>query len=222
MKHYYQPMHSMLKENRHQHRQKNLHSMKDDAILRSAVEKTINELQRDFPNHSFRFSPSLSIQEAMLFSGEGMENMQCIGSRKIIPDGGIIWMDRKYPILISEMKYQGTNSERLKEGKSRQAMGNAIERYGKNLMVLQTMFSHEDFLPCAVFCWGCDFDTDYIQAKLLMMNNFQSINQIYGKTHMGVKPHNIFCKNKPWEEEQLFTMTYSMAKKYCNYYLQKE
>ncbi len=55
------------------------------------------------------------------------------------PDGGILAIKSSkdstltYPILISEVKNQGTNDLRAKEGLRQQAQGNAIERLGKNL-----------------------------------------------------------------------------------------
>ena len=54
----------------------------------------------------------------------------------IRPDGGFVSLvlgDKLYPLLISEVKHQGTNDKRLAEGKSLQAQGNAIERLGKNV-----------------------------------------------------------------------------------------
>jgi len=58
------------------------------------------------------------------------------------PDGGILYIvtkdEQKYPILITEMKNQGTNDLRLKEGKKKQAKGNAIERLGKNVIGFRT------------------------------------------------------------------------------------
>lgn len=43
----------------------------------------------------------------------------------------MIWMDNRIPVLISEIKHQGTNDERKKEGKPKQATGmllNDMER----------------------------------------------------------------------------------------------
>jgi type II restriction enzyme len=58
------------------------------------------------------------------------------------PDGGILSvMDndkREHLILIAEVKNQGTNDARAAEGKLRQAMGNAIERLGKNVIGFRT------------------------------------------------------------------------------------
>lgn len=54
----------------------------------------------------------------------------------IRPDGGILFLRgqpkdaHSYPILIVEVKNQGTNTMRIKEGLAKQAKGNAIERLG--------------------------------------------------------------------------------------------
>ncbi|ECR3383320.1 hypothetical protein F1P91_03320 [Campylobacter jejuni] len=58
---------------------------------------------------------------------------------KIKPDGGVLFLrkkdDRKFKkiLLITEAKRQGTNDIRTKQGKNKQATGNAIERLGKKL-----------------------------------------------------------------------------------------
>src|SRR5690606_40469164 len=59
----------------------------------------------------------------------------------IRPDGGFLYlMDRDenlLPVLISEVKNQGTNNLRVQEGLERQAKGNAIERLGENVIGLR-------------------------------------------------------------------------------------
>jgi type II restriction enzyme len=58
------------------------------------------------------------------------------------PDGGIMFIvdknNIKYPILITEMKKQGTNDEVIAMTGKAQASGNAIERLGKNVIGLRT------------------------------------------------------------------------------------
>ena len=51
------------------------------------------------------------------------------------------------PIVIAEIKRQGTNNEREKEGKPKQATGNPIERLGKNLTGIKAMMNHEKITP---------------------------------------------------------------------------
>lgn len=74
-------------------------------------------------------------------------------SSSIRPDGGILYIQGKpgdkltYPILIAEVKNQGTNVLRAKEGLPKQAKGNAIERLGKNLIGLRTALMRESIFP---------------------------------------------------------------------------
>ena len=69
--------------------------------------------------------------------GQRLEFDQTFIGRTIKPDGGVIWLhkndDENYIrlVLVSEIKKQGTNRERIEQGHARQAQGNAIERLGK-------------------------------------------------------------------------------------------
>ncbi len=76
--------------------------------------------------------------------------------RKIKPDGGSLFLrntktNKMKPLLISETKKQGTNSERIKNGKKKQPLGNAIERLGKNLTGIRSMLNHYDITPFVCF-----------------------------------------------------------------------
>ncbi len=107
------------------------------------------------------------------------------------PDGGILFVeDRKgnrLPILISEVKHQGTNDLRLREGKSKQAKGNAIERLGKNVIGLRTAMLKESIFPFVCFGYGCDFELDSsILDRVTTIAMFGELNvtylQISGRT----------------------------------------
>jgi type II restriction enzyme len=86
------------------------------------------------------------------------------GSSSIRPDGGILFLQGKpddkltYPILIAEVKNQGTNDLRSLEGLPVQARGNAIERLGKNLIGLRVALMRESIFPFICFGYGCDFE----------------------------------------------------------------
>jgi type II restriction enzyme len=58
------------------------------------------------------------------------------------PDGGILYLidgeNNKFPVLITEMKKQGTNDRIITMAGKAQAVGNAIERLGKNVIGLRT------------------------------------------------------------------------------------
>ena len=67
------------------------------------------------------------------------------------PDGGLVYLvDKdmnKYPILITEVKNQGTNDMRIANGLKPQSLGNAIERLGKNVIGLRTYLLNESIFP---------------------------------------------------------------------------
>jgi type II restriction enzyme len=71
------------------------------------------------------------------------------------PDGGILSIESDkgvlYPILITEVKNQGTNDLRANEGKPKQAKGNAIERLGKNVIGFRTALLGENIVPFVCF-----------------------------------------------------------------------
>lgn len=60
-------------------------------------------------------------------------------------------------ILVPEVKRQGTNDARAKEGLSKQSLENAIERLGKNVVGLRAMFKSEGIFPFVCFGNGHDF-----------------------------------------------------------------
>ena len=93
------------------------------------------------------------------------------------PDGGILFSDNK-PILISEMKVQGTNDTRHKSGLKRQATGNAIERAAKNIRGAEMLFDNVDFFPYVIFVSGCDFHPCETIAKRLEMMNYGIPNKV--------------------------------------------
>lgn len=211
--------HELLRTRLEQHKVKNILSKTDDENIKECSQALIYLLKEQYPSHSFELKNSLTFKEITDFCNLTLS--ESFSDRKIIPDGGIIWMDGKYPILISEIKHQGTNKERVQEGKSRQATGNAIERYGKNLMALQTMFNQENILPAVVFCWGCDFLETTVLSKLYTMNCFQELNKYYFETNKGVKPHNIFCKESKWTNEEILDIMYELSINYITYYLKE-
>lgn len=101
------------------------------------------------------------------------------------PDGGILSLigknHEKYPILITEVKNQGTNDLREIEGKNRQAKGNAIERLGKNVIGFRTSLLNESIFPFVCFGDGCDFAEDSsILDRVVTIAMFGEIN----KTHL--------------------------------------
>jgi type II restriction enzyme len=95
----------------------------------------------------------------------------------ISPDSGFLFAKNKQGkrriILVSEVKRQGTNDDRQKEGLPKQAQGYAIERLGKNLIGIRAIFKNESVLPFVCFGSGYDFQPESsILNRALTMNDF--------------------------------------------------
>jgi type II restriction enzyme len=101
----------------------------------------------------------------------------------IQPDGGVLFMKYKgkeYPILISEVKKQGTNRIRISEGKSKQGKGNAIERAFKNVSEFKCFCNDLDYFPYVIFACGCDFEEgSSILDRLDALTLYYKRNEIY-------------------------------------------
>lgn len=146
----------------------------------------------------------------------------------IRPDGGILYLTGKdgkaYPLLISEVKNQGTNDSRLKEGLTKQAKGNAIERLGKNVIGLRTAFLHESVFPFVCFGYGCDFeDSSSILDRVVTIAMFGKLNTTYlhstseGRFNRG----SFYFREREWSVEEMATIMYDIAEKTLYYYFSK-
>ena len=125
------------------------------------------------------------------------------------PDGGyIFWRinGKKHLILITEDKKQGTNDKRYKEGLKRQSLGNAIERFAKNLNFNSLLVQDEEIYPYILFGAGCDFHESETIAGRLKQGNFGKDNirevttdfSIYKER--GYPTINIFLKSHKWDK----------------------
>ncbi len=148
----------------------------------------------------------------------------------IRPDGGILYIEGKpgdqltYPILISEVKNQGTNDSRVREGLPRQARGNAIERLGKNLIGLRTALMRESIFPFVCFGYGCDFeDVSSILDRVSTMAMFGQLNTTYlhsqgdGRFNRG----SFYFRENEWSVEEMFEVMQDIAVRSILYYFSK-
>ena len=148
----------------------------------------------------------------------------------IRPDGGILCIRPKdddnfiYPILIAEVKNQGTNDLRLKEGLKKQARGNAIERLGKNLIGLRTALMRESIFPFVCFGYGCDFESDSsILDRVSTMAMFGKLNKTYlyseesGKFDRG----SFYFRPDPWTVNEMTKIMTDIAERSILYYFSK-
>lgn len=150
-------------------------------------------------------------------------------SSSIRPDGGILSLldndGNKYPILISEVKNQGANRKREEEGLKKQAMGNAIERLGKNVIGLRTALMHEAIFPFVCFGYGCDFEeTSSILDRVATIAMFGNLNKTYlhntgegGRLNRG----SFYFRDPKWSVDEMQNIIYDIAERSIFYYLSR-
>lgn len=148
----------------------------------------------------------------------------------IRPDGGILSIKGPpadtltYPILIAEVKNQGTNVLRAQEGLPKQAKGNAIERLGKNLIGLRAALMRESIFPFVCFGYGCDFEPDSsILDRVSTMAMFGKLNKTYlhneesGKFNRG----SFYFRPEKWSVEEMASVMRDIAERSVLYYFSK-
>lgn len=145
------------------------------------------------------------------------------------PDGGILSIQSKdgvfHPILISEVKNQGTNHLRLAEGKAKQAKGNAIERLGKNVIGFRTAMLSESIVPFVCFGYGVDFEVgssilDRV-ATIAMFGKLNEVNVVNlgdgGRFNRG----SFFFREEEWTIDEMATVMTDIATRSVHYYFAK-
>lgn len=153
-----------------------------------------------------------------------------VETSSIRPDGGILHIRGRpgdkliYPILIAEVKNQGTNVLRAQEGLPKQAKGNAIERLGKNLIGLRAALMRESIFPFVCFGYGCDFAPDSsILDRVTTMAVFGKLNTTYlysegcGKFNRG----SFYFRAEPWSVREMVQIMDDIAKRSVLYYFSK-
>lgn len=147
----------------------------------------------------------------------------------IRPDGGILSLldedGNKYPVLISEVKNQGTNRLRAEEGLKQQAKGNAIERLGKNVIGLRTAMMHETIFPFVCFGYGCDFEeTSSILDRVTTIAMFGKLNTTYlhntgegGRLNRG----SFYFRDPKWTVDEMQIVMYDIAERSIFYYFSR-
>jgi type II restriction enzyme len=145
------------------------------------------------------------------------------------PDGGFWYVEEwgtrpKRYVLVAEAKRQGTNDARALEGKPKQARGNAIERLGKNLRGVDSLFRGEGITPFAVFGEGCDFGEDSsIIDRVATMNGFLPLNTVFvKKIHSRGEefaPVSMFFRAEAWTPQEMADVMIRICDEAIPYYL---
>lgn len=168
----------------------------------------VEKLKHEFPNEEFTYISEKSF---------------------LRPDGGFLSIvahdGTSYPILISEKKNQGTNDMRAREGKPKQAKGNAIERLGKNVIAFRTALLKESIFPFVCFGDGCDFEQgSTILDRVIAIAEFGELNEEHlhnTGAHGQFDRGTFYFRAEEWTEDEMFARCYSIAEKSVFYYFSK-
>jgi type II restriction enzyme len=129
-----------------------------------------------------------------------------------------------YPILIAEVKNQGTNDMRAEEGLPKQAKGNAIERLGKNVIGLRAALMRESIFPFVCFGYGCDFAKDSsILDRVSTVAMFGRLNRTYLHNEEGGKFNrgSFYFRREKWSVDEMFEIMKDIAERSVLYYFSK-
>lgn len=142
------------------------------------------------------------------------------------PDGGILSIldnhDNAYPILITEVKNQGTNDLRELEGKPKQARGNAIERLGKNVIGFRAALLRESIFPFVCFGDGCDFSEDSsILDRVITIAMFGKLNTTHLHNQGQFNRGSFYFRVPLWTEQDMLPIMRDIAKRSILYYFSK-
>ena len=158
-----------------------------------------------------------------------IEFFHSFASSAMRPDGGILSLNdlegQKYPILIVEVKNQGTNDLRKQEGKPPQAKGNAIERLGKNVIGFRTAMLSESINPFVCFGYGCDFhSSSSILDRVVTIAMFGPLNKMHltnegdqGQFNRG----SFYFREQPWSNDEMSEIMWEIAQRSVFYYFSK-
>ncbi|MDI9354940.1 MAG: EcoRI family type II restriction endonuclease [Cyanobium sp. MAG06] len=196
-----------LRNNKTQHKVKNNKSKKMDKDICVVIDELIIKLQKEYPKLQFELIKRIFLKDIITNLKVQFPNYSHLFSKVqeksfIKPDGGFLYSinekGERRVILITEVKRQGTNDERKKEGLKKQARGNAIERLGKNVTGIRAMNKNSGALPFVCFGSGDDFkDTETIKDRVVTINEFFPLNEIFiQKNYLPFEPVSLFFRQK--------------------------
>lgn len=172
------------------------------------VGELIDDLREDFPSVEFA-----EVQKRSTMKPDG-------GILSIV-DGG----RRHYPILIAEVKNQGTNDRRAAEGLAQQAKGNAIERLGKNVIGFRTGMLAEGIMPFVCFGYGCDFaEGSSILDRVVTIAMFGPLNRVSVVSEGERQQFNrgsYFFREEEWTVPEMADVMFDIASRSVHFYFAK-
>lgn len=210
----------------------NAKSKHQESSLMRAVNRVRDSLLAEFDGLRIVQEPQWylnTVIERLKVQFPDVSFCSCFDSSSMKPDGGVLSIENhsgcRYPILISEKKNQGTNDLRLRQGKSAQAKGNAIERLGKNVIGFRASLLSESIFPFVCFGDGCDFaDDSSIIDRVKTIAMFGSLNEIHlhNEGPQGVFNRGTYYFRIPqWTEGEMYTLSLEVARRSVQYYFSK-
>jgi len=203
-------------------------SSKEDALCAKAVLNVIKKIQslKEFENIQIYNTHKIlnkDIVESLIKKYPNVKFGKPLEKTGMMPDGGVTFIKDlngvSYPILIVEMKSQGTNDERKKKGLSEQARGNAIERLGKNVIGFRTFLADEGIMPFVCFGDGCDFDKESkstIIDRVLIISMYGELNNDQTKANGIFNRGSFYFRKEPWTLKEIEEILLKVAK--CSIY----
>lgn len=190
-----------------------------DITVGKLSHSVIKQLEKEFPQLSFRYRTSISkkeINEALQNVDSELGQTLFVPNSSIKPDGGIIEVkddnDNWRIVLVTEAKHQGKDIENILKGKQvgkinnqdLMAAGNAIERAHKNISEIANFMLSESHFPYILFLEGSNFLTETISIKRpdgrTVTLNYSSgmLNRLDRLTaaNYGMPINTNLCKNK--------------------------
>lgn len=210
----------------------NLTSKTQETELGKALRAVERKLRKEFDQLHFHHARELPLEEIVEGLRQEFPDVDFTTPRKgtcMRPDGGILSVvdleGDRHPILIPEVKNQGTNDVRAAEGKSRQASGNAIERLGKNVIGFRAAMLAEEIMPFVCFGYGCDFEAgSSIRDRVVTIAMFGPLNRISVMNEGEAKRFNrgsFFFREKAWSERKMAEVMHEVARRSIDYYFAK-
>ena len=204
-------------------------SKKQDKEIITSVNKVLEKLKIKFPKVIFVHFKKITLKNIVEHLEKSFPNVEFYYKFEdsfMTPDGGFLCIENKkgeqFPILIPEVKNQGTNDSRAKEGLPKQAKGNAIERLGKNVIGLRTYLLTENIFPFVCFGYGCDFEDDSsILDRVTTICMFGKLNKTYLYNQDNFNRGSFYFRGDKWSVKEMSKIMYDIAEKSIYYYFSK-
>ena len=207
----------------------NSRSKRQEKEVITALRNVEIKIKNKFPNVRLEYQKTIQLKTVVEHLKNNFPDIDFyyrFESSFMSPDGGFLSiLDNKnnlYPILISEVKNQGTNDLRQAEGLKKQAKGNAIERLGKNVIGLRAYLLSENIFPFICFGYGCDFDDDSsILDRVITIAMFGKLNTTYLHNQNCFNRGSFYFRKNKWSIEEMANIMYEIAEKSIYYYFSK-